>query len=76
MFSFVPDTVTACCFQKIGPPHRFWREPPPDENPSPSYPPLNAAERAWQFVAAGMGCFTFLALLAIIILAHTPFVAN
>jgi hypothetical protein len=80
MLPSLPDPVTACCFK--GEPRRFRREPPPDDEPPPESsapePPLPfaSADAGMNAMFAGMGCFTFLALLAIIILAHTPFVAN
>lgn len=68
--------ITVCYFQGI--PGRFRREPsPPDDgNNGPQHPPLTAREKIVYSLLAGWGCLTFLMLLILVIVTHSPLIAN
>jgi hypothetical protein len=70
-----PDPLNACAFRGIP----RWRRdgPPPDDDPPRREPePWTPTERALVYMVGGMGCFIFVVLITIYILAHTPLVAN
>ena len=70
------NPVTVCYFK--GAAGRFRPDPPPPgDDPKPrEYPPLTKRERLVYSLFAGWGCLTFLLLALVIILAHSPLVAN